>query len=121
MKVFGRKFEILFQSLNLYSYLFLRDNKEKMLQIWNNSFNDRVEQEFLIPLKALLQKWQKYVEEKERVEEGGHGHGHGHPHGPPTTVNPYSYIPDCPEFQLMMMDHMIEQLFALKKDFMQSE
>jgi len=27
---FWKKFEILFQSLNLYSYLFLRDNKEKV-------------------------------------------------------------------------------------------
>jgi len=120
---FWKKFEILFQSLNLYSYLFLRDNKEKMLQIWNNSFNDRVEQEFLIPLKALLQKWQKYVMEKQKEQEGHgeHEHEHGHHHGQPATVNPYSFIPDCPEFQLMMMDNMIEQLFALKKDFMQSE
>ena len=28
---FWKKFEILFQSLNLYSYLFLRDNKEKVI------------------------------------------------------------------------------------------
>jgi len=73
-----------------------------MLQIWNNSFNDRVEQEFLIPLKALLQKWQKYVMEKQKEQEGHgeHEHEHGHHHGQPATVNPYSFIPDCPEFQV---------------------
>ncbi|ORY62044.1 hypothetical protein LY90DRAFT_668448 [Neocallimastix californiae] len=136
---FWKKFEILFQSLNLYSYLFLRDNKEKVIQIWNNNFNDEVERDFLRPLKAKVQKWQRYIQKQEQEqaqaqiqvqtsedvqeheeehEEHPHHHHHHHPHshGPP-TANPYSYIPDCPEFQLVMMENMIEQLFSLRNEF----
>jgi len=107
---FWKKFEILFQSLNLYSYLFLRDNKEKLLQIWNNNFNDDVERDFLYPLKAKIEYWKQYIQEKSKNE--GHHHDHNH-----STENPYNYIPDCPDFQLLMMENMIEQLFALRKDF----
>ncbi|ORX53807.1 hypothetical protein BCR36DRAFT_323122 [Piromyces finnis] len=115
---FWKKFEILFQSLNLYSYLLLRDNKEKLLQIWNNSFNDQVEHDFFYPLKEKVEHWKQYVQQQQQQqqnnnneEENHHHHHHHH------SENPYNYIPDCPEYQLMMMENMIEQLFALRKDF----
>jgi len=111
---FWKKFEILFQSLNLYSYLFLRDNKEKIIQIWNNNFNDYVELHFLNPLKEKVQRWKKYIHEQEVKKEQDHHDNDNHHHH---TSNPYNYIPDCPEFQLVMMENMIEQLFALRKDF----
>ncbi|ORX82047.1 hypothetical protein BCR32DRAFT_267882 [Anaeromyces robustus] len=108
---FWKKFEILFQSLNLYSYLFLRDNKEKLIQIWNNNFNDYVELHFLNPLKEKVEKWKHYIHEQEANKDHGHDHHHYH------TSNPYNYIPDCPEFQLIMMENIIDQLFSLRKDF----